>query len=241
MQNLERLQKVMASCGVASRRKSEEIILAGRVKVNGEVITELGTKVSPADEITVDGQAITRESFVYYALNKPTGYITTVSDEHNRRTVMDLISPKHKKNRIYPVGRLDYDTSGLLLLTNDGTLAYNLTRSNKEVPKSYVARVEGIIKQGAVNQLMKGIMIEGVLTKPATVEVGDTDKVNNSCSIKLTITEGRNRQVRHMLEYVGHPVKKLKRIQFADIKIDGLTEGSYRELTIHEVKTLYKY
>lgn len=241
MQNLERLQKVMASCGVASRRKSEEIIKAGRVKVNGSVVTELGTKVSPSDEITVDGNSISRESFVYYALNKPTGYITTVSDEHDRRTIMDLISPKHKENRIYPIGRLDYDTSGLLILTNDGTLAYNLTRSSKEVPKSYVARVEGIIQQGAVNLLMKGVMIEGILTKPATIEVSDTDKVHNSCNITLTITEGRNRQVRHMLESVGHPVKKLKRVKFADISLEGLIEGSYRELTIHEVRTLYKY
>ena len=137
--NKERLQKVLASAGVASRRKCEEIIQEGRVKVNGEVVTVLGTKVSKKDMITVDGKLIQKEELVYYVLNKPTGYLTTVSDPKNRRTVMDLIEPEDKKKRIFPIGRLDYDTSGVLLFTNDGNLSYRLTRSNKEIEKTYHA------------------------------------------------------------------------------------------------------
>ena len=148
--NKERLQKVMAACGVASRRKCEEIIKEGRVKVNDIVVTELGTKVSKNDKIVVDNVELSRQQHVYYALNKPTGYITAVSDKLGRRTVMDLIDPETKKTRIFPVGRLDYDTSGLLLLTNDGELSYRLTRSEKEVEKVYQVRVDGIINQTAV-------------------------------------------------------------------------------------------
>lgn len=237
--NRERLQKVMASCGVASRRKCEEYITAGRVKVNGNIITELGTKVSPKDLIEVDGVELNRQQLVYYVLNKPTGYLTAVSDNLGRRTVMDLIDPETKKTRIFPVGRLDYDTSGLLLLTNDGKLSYNLTRSEKEVEKVYQARVDGIITQTAVTSLIKGIVIDGIKTKPARVEVISFDKKNNSTLIHIGITEGRNRQVRKMCESVGFEVKKLKRLSFAGITLDGLSVGEYRELKPHEIKKLY--
>ena len=215
--NRERLQKVMAQAGVASRRKCEEIITSGRVKVNGIVVTELGTKVSVKDVVTVDDKALDKESLVYYVLNKPTGYLTAVSDKLGRRTVMDLISQEDKKERIFPVGRLDYDTSGVLLLTNDGTLSYRLTKSSKEVEKTYHARLDGIIDQTAVTKLIKGVMIDGVMTKRAKIEVLDIDKKNNSCLISLTITEGRNRQVRKMCDAVGFKVKKLKRLPLVEL------------------------
>ncbi len=237
--NKERLQKVMAQAGVASRRKCEEIITAGRVKVNGIVVTELGTKVGPKDIVTVDNKALDKESLVYYVLNKPTGYLTAVSDKLGRRTVMDLIAVEDKKERIFPVGRLDYDTSGVLLLTNDGTLSYKLTRSEKEVEKVYQARLDGIITQEAVERLLKGVMIDNVMTKRSHVEVVSFDRKNKSTLIKLGITEGRNRQVRKMCEAVGFPVKKLKRISFGGVTLDGLGVGEYRKLKPHEIKKLY--
>ena len=237
--NRERLQKVMASCGVASRRKCEEYILAGRVSVNGEICCELGTKVGKKDLIMVDGKEISRQLLVYYVLNKPTGYLTAVSDKLGRRIVMDLIDPETKKTRIFPVGRLDYDTSGVLLLTNDGELAYRLTRSEKEVEKEYQVRVNGIIDQAAVTKLIKGVEIDGVKTKRAQIEIISFDRKNNSSLIKLTITEGRNRQVRRMCEAVGYEVKKLKRVSFGGVDLEGLGVGEYRMLKPHEIKKLY--
>lgn len=237
--NRERLQKVMAACGVASRRKCEEIITQGRVKVNGKVVTELGTTVGKNDQIVVDGKELIKEQLVYYVLYKPTGYLTTVSDDLGRRTVMDLIDPETKKTRIFPIGRLDYDTSGVLLLTNDGDLSYRLTRSAKEIEKTYQVRINGIINQDAVTKLMKGVMIDGVMTKRAKVEVISFDKPNNSSLIMLTITEGRNRQVRKMCEAIGYDVKKLKRVSFGGVTLEGLSVGEYRMLKPHEIKKLY--
>ena len=238
--NKERLQKVMAASGVASRRKCEEIISLGLVKVNGKVVTELGTKVSKKDLVEVDGKPLQKESLVYYVLYKPTGYLTAVSDKLGRRIVMDLIAPELLKQvRLFPIGRLDYDTSGVLLLTNDGTLSYRLTRSAKEIEKVYQVRIDGLIDQKAVNQLMKGILLDGVLTKRAKVEVLSLDKKNNSSLLLLTITEGRNRQVRRMCEAIGYPVKKLKRVSFGGVTLDGLSVGAYRMLKPHEVKVLY--
>ena len=237
--NRERLQKVMAARGVASRRKCEEIITQGRVKVNGVVVTQLGTQVGKNDLIQVDGKEIIKEPLVYYVLYKPTGYLTTVSDDLGRRTVMDLIDPETKKTRIFPIGRLDYDTSGVLLLTNDGDLSYRLTRSAKEIEKTYQVRVNGIINQDAVTKLMKGVMIDGIMTKRAKVEVISFDKPNNSSLIMLTITEGRNRQVRKMCEAIGYDVKKLKRVSFGGVTLDGLSVGEYRMLKPHEIKKLY--
>ena len=237
--NRERLQKVMAACGVASRRKCEEIITHGRVKVNGKVVTELGTTVGKNDQILVEGKELIKEQLVYYVLYKPTGYLTTVSDDLGRRTVMDLIDPETKKTRIFPIGRLDYDTSGVLLLTNDGDLSYRLTRSAKEIEKTYQVRVNGIINQDAVTKLMKGVMIDGVMTKRAKVEVVSFDKANNSSLIMLTITEGRNRQVRKMCEAIGYDVKKLKRVSFGGVTLEGLSVGEYRMLKPHEIKKLY--
>lgn len=237
--NKERLQKVMASCGVASRRKCEEYITSGRVRVNGLVVTELGTKVGKKDAIEVDGKELNKQQLVYYVLYKPTGYLTAVSDKLGRRTVMDLIDSETKKTRIFPIGRLDYDTSGVLLLTNDGDLSYRLTRSAKEIEKVYQVRVNGLIHQDALTKLIRGVMIDGKMTKRAKVEVLDLDKPNNSSLLLLTITEGRNRQVRKMCEAVGHEVKKLKRVSFGGVSLDGLGVGEYRELKPHEIKVLY--
>ena len=237
--NKERLQKVMAACGVASRRKCEEIILAGRVKVNGTVITELGTKVSKKDIIEVDGKILFKQELVYYVMNKPTGYLTTVKDDLGRRTVMDLLDPETKKTRVFPIGRLDYDTSGVLLFTNDGELSYRLTKSQKEVEKEYQVRVDGILTQEAVTSLIKGVLIDGIMTKRAKIEIMELDKKNNSSLFKITITEGRNRQVRKMCETVGFEVKKLKRVSFGGVTLDGLSVGEYRPLKPHEIKKLY--
>ncbi len=238
--NKERLQKMMASCGVASRRKCEEIIASGRVKVNGVVVKELGTQVSKKDRIEVDGKLLQKEELVYFVLYKPTGYLTAVSDKLGRRLVMDLL-PKEitRKYRVFPVGRLDYDTSGVLLITNDGDLSYRLTRSAKEIEKVYQVRVDGILQQEAVNQLIKGILLDGKMTKRAKVDVISLDKKNNSSLINLTITEGRNRQVRRMCEAIGYQVKKLKRISFGGVTLDGLATGEVRALKPHEIKVLY--
>lgn len=240
MDYTERLQKVMAECGVASRRKCEQIILDGRVYVNGNKITELGYKVGPNDEIVVDGRLLEKEEKVYYAMYKPVGYVTTVSDEHNRSTVLDLILKQDlQKTRVYPVGRLDYDTSGLLLLTNDGELSNRLLKSDNNVKKTYIARIKGLFNEAAMAKLVRGVEVDGTITKRAKVELISVDKKNNSSLVKLTITEGRNRQVRKMFEAVGYEVKHLKRDEFAGINLKGLTEGMYRSLTIHEVKVLY--
>lgn len=237
--NKERLQKVMASSGIASRRKCEEIILQGRVKVNGIVVKELGTRVGKKDIIEVDNKNISKQALVYYVLYKPTGYLTAVSDNLGRRTVMDLIDPETKKTRIFPVGRLDYDTSGVLLLTNDGDFSYRLTRSQKEIEKVYQVRVNGIINQAAVTRLITGVLIDGKMTKHAKVDIIEFDRKNESTLLEITITEGRNRQVRKMCEAVGYDVKKLKRISFGGVTLDGLGVGEYRQLKPHEVKVLY--
>ena len=230
----------MAECGVASRRKCEELILEGKVKINGEKVTELGTKVFKKDVVEVMGKILEKEEKVYYALYKPVGYLTAVSDDRERKTIMDLILPQDlKKQRIYHVGRLDYDTSGLLLLTNDGELANKLLKSDNFVSKTYVARVKGIFNIPALEKLTRGVVIDGIKTKRAKVELISTDKKNNSSLVRVSITEGRNRQVRKMFEAVGFEVKHLKREEFAGITLEGLVEGSYRPLTIHEIKVLY--
>lgn len=237
--NLERLQKVMASSGVASRRKCEELILAGKVKVNGVVANVLGTKVGKKDRIEVEGKVLVKEDLVYYVLYKPTGYVTTVNDEHNRRIVFDLLNKNDKQKRLFPIGRLDYDTSGVLLLTNDGDLSYKLTNSKKEIEKQYLVRVDGILTLPDVKKLTLGVIIDGKKTKRAKVSIESVDRKNNSCLVSITITEGRNHQVRNMFEAIGYPVKKLKRISFGGINLEGLSVGEYRPLKIHEIKTLH--
>lgn len=234
-----RLQAFMANCGVASRRKSEEIILSGRVKVNGEIVNTLGTKVTNKDVVTVDGRIIQKEEHVYYVLNKPRGYVTTLEDEFDRRKVIDLFAKEDLAYRIFPVGRLDYDTQGVLLFTNDGELANKLTSPHSNIEKEYLARVEGKADKVAVSKLVRGVVINGYKTKPAEVEVIEYKKDTNTSLLRIIITEGKNHQVKNMCEAVGLPVKKLTRLRFATISTEGIAKGEYRKLKIHEVKQLY--
>ncbi|MBL0387637.1 rRNA pseudouridine synthase [Tumebacillus sp. ITR2] len=231
----ERLQKVLAQAGVASRRKCEEIILAGDVTVNGQVVTELGTKVNPLeDHIEVNGQSISSEKKVYILLNKPRGVVTTASDPQGRQTVIELIDVPE---RIYPVGRLDLDTAGLLILTNDGALANGLMHPSREINKVYKAWVKGNVKPDAIKALTNGIELEDGMTAPAKVRLLEKGELESH--IELTIHEGRNRQVRRMCEAVGHPVKSLMRTQLAFLKIGRMRYGEYRELTPMEIERLY--
>ncbi|WP_069997614.1 pseudouridine synthase [Cellulosilyticum sp. I15G10I2] len=232
-----RLQKYLASCGVASRRKCEEYILQGRVQVNGVVITELGTKVNEDDCIMWDDKVIKDEqSYQYYALNKPIGYVTTVKDEKDRATVLDFF--QEIGTRIYPIGRLDYNTSGLLLLTNDGDLTYGLTHPKYHVNKTYHVKVKGKVEGWAIEKLRKGVIIDGKITAPAMVEIIEGNQ--SMTYLSMTIHEGRNRQIRKMCEAVGHSVLKLMRVSIGEITLDDLLIGQYRKLTEDEVNYLKK-
>ncbi|MCX7923293.1 MAG: rRNA pseudouridine synthase [Clostridia bacterium] len=230
-----RLQKFLAEAGVASRRKAEELISSGRVSVNGLVVTGMGLKVSPKDRIEVDGKVITQEeNKVYIMLNKPVGYVTTVKDQFSRPTVIDLA--KDIKERVYPVGRLDYDTSGLILLTNDGEFAYRFTHPKHEVEKCYIAEVKGTPSQLDIENFETGLEIEDFTTAPAKLKV--LNKERYSSQVEIIIHEGRNRQVRKMCEAIGHPVLKLKRIAIGKLKLDTLPEGKWRKLTYKELKLI---
>ena len=235
---MERLQKYLSSCGIASRRKSEELILAGKVKVNGKVVTELGIKVSEKDEVEVENMEVYRKEKEYYLLYKPEKTICSVSDEKGRTTVVDLIETDEK---IFPVGRLDYDTTGLLLLTNDGELTNKLTHPKGSVEKTYIAKVSGIVTGKEIHELEEGIELEGVKTKKARAKLKKIDKKNNKTYVELTITEGRNHQVKNMFAALGHKVLKLKRISYAFFDLKGMKIGEYRRLTSKEVKQLYNY
>ena len=235
---MERLQKYLSSCGIASRRKSEELILAGKVKVNGKVVTELGTKVFEKDEVEVENMEVYRKEKEYYLLYKPEKTICSVSDEKGRTTVVDLIETDEK---IFPVGRLDYDTTGLLLLTNDGELTNKLTHPKGFVEKTYIAKVSGIVTGKEIHELEEGIELEGVKTKKARAKLKKIDKKNNKTYVELTITEGRNHQVKNMFAALGHKVLKLKRISYAFFDLKGMKIGEYRRLTSKEVKQLYNY
>ena len=234
-----RLQAFMANCGVASRRKCEEIITSGRVKVNGVVVDKLGSKVTDKDVVTVDGKVIQKEEHVYYVLNKPRGYVTTLDDEFGRKKVIDLFAPEDLAYRIFPIGRLDYDTQGVLLFTNDGELANKLTSPHSNVEKEYLVRVEGHADKNALGRLVRGVVIDGYKTKPAEAEVIEYKKDTNTSLLRIVITEGKYHQVKNMCEAVGLPVKRLTRLRFATISTEGIAKGEYRRLKIHEVKQLY--
>lgn len=234
---MERLQKFIANSGYTSRRKAEELIANGKVKVNGEVIHELGTKVNGNELIEVEGNVINQsDQKVYYLLNKPRGVITSTSDDKGRKTVVDLI---HTNIRIYPVGRLDYDTTGLLIITNDGELANLLMHPKSKVDKVYVAKIKGFIPKEKQIKLEKGVYIDGRKTSRSKVRVKKYDKKSNTSIVELTIHEGRNHQVKKMFEALGYTVVKLKREQYAFLTLDGLKSGEHRELLIKEVKKLY--
>lgn len=231
----ERLQKYMASCGVASRRKCEEFILEGRVKVNGVIINELGTKVIVGEDvIEFDGVKIDKEAKkVYYMLNKPTGIITSASDERGRRTVVDIVK---SKERIFPIGRLDYNTSGLLLLTNDGEIFNKIMHPSVVLFKTYIADVKGYVTDEDIEQLKNGIDIGGYITAKAKVFIQKRDE--NKSTIRISISEGKNRQIRKMCSKINHDVIKLKRISIGDIKLGDLRIGEYRKLNDKELKFL---
>jgi 23S rRNA pseudouridine2605 synthase len=233
---MERLQKVIAQAGIASRRKAEELISGGKVKVNGKTVTELGTKVSSADKVEVNEIPIEREIPVYFLLYKPRGVISSVQDEKGRKVVTDYFP--HSKERIYPVGRLDYDTSGLLVMTNDGEFANILMHPRGEVEKVYVAKTKGIPSKENLKKLEKGIMLEDGKTAPARVKMLSIDKKKQTAIIEIVIHEGRNRQVRRMFEAIGNEVLKLKRERYGFLTLSGLMPGDARELTPHEVKQL---
>ncbi len=236
---MERLQKVLANANVASRRKSEILIKEGRVTVNGKIVTELGIKVSRKDVIKVDGKAIEQTKKVYYLLNKPTGYLSTVSDDKGRKTVIDLLKEEDSDKRVYPVGRLDYDSAGLLLLTNDGDLTYRLTHPKYEVEKEYLVRVKGIVIRKKIVELRKGLKIDGEWMRPKFVRLRELDKENQSTLITVILTEGKNREIRRLFDALGYQVKKLTRIRYDFLTLDGVERGSYRPLKIHEIKRLY--
>lgn len=238
----ERLQKILSAAGVASRRLSEELITQGRVSVNGKTVTELGTRADPGvDEIKVDGRRIKNDQRRrYILLNKPRGYITTRSDPEGRPTVMDLM--KGVREYVYPVGRLDYDSEGLLILTNDGELAARLTHPRHEVEKVYEARVKGVPDERTLDRLARGVTIEGRRTAPAKVRASEpfVRGSGEQTVIELSIHEGRQRQVRKMFDAVGHPVVRLKRVRIGPITDPEIPPGHWRELTPQEVQKLQR-
>ncbi len=233
---MERLQKVIANSGYCSRRKAEDEILKGNVQVNGKIIKEMGYKVSANDIIIVNGIKLEKSDNVYILLNKPRGVITSVCDDKNRKTVVDLIETD---KRVYPVGRLDYDTTGALLLTNDGELTNLLTHPKNHIPKVYIAKVEGIITGREIHELENGIIIDNKKTIPARVKLRKIDKKKNVSLVEMTIYEGRNHQVKKMFLKVGFPVLKLKREKIAFLNVKSLKSGEYRYLNPKEVKQLY--
>ena len=234
----ERLQKIIARAGIASRRAAEEMILNGRVTVDDQTITELGGKYdSSQQKICVDGKPLTlAEKKVYYLLNKPKGYLSTAKDERGRRTVLDLLP--EVKERVYPLGRLDNNTEGLLLISNDGDLMNGLLHPRYKVNKTYVARVAGVPSEKLLDKLRQGIKLEDGMTAPAVVKMLETS--DNEAKVEITIHEGRNRQVRRMFAAIGCDVRALKRVKFAGLTLKGVKRGHYRPLTDEEITELYK-
>lgn len=236
---MERLQKVIANSGYCSRRKAEELIKCGKVFVNGEKITELGTKVSGNDAIIINGEAIKlEEDKVYYLLNKPRGVISSVSDDKDRKTVVDLIDTN---KRIYPVGRLDYDTTGLLILTNDGELANTLMHPSNNIEKKYVAKLNKFFEISDLKKLEKGIDVDCVKCVPTRVKIKTNNKVKDFSIVEISIVEGRNHIIKRVFMELGYLVDKLSRVEYAFLNLNGLQSGEYRELSTKEVKKLYEY
>ena len=230
----ERLQKYLAKCGIASRRKCEEIILEGKVRVNGNTVTELGTKINPeVDTVEVDGKVISSERKVYILLNKPVGYVTTMSDEKERPTVMELLDGV--KEKVVPVGRLDMFTSGLLLLSNDGDFVYKVTHPKHETTKTYIVKTRGVPRESDLEKLRVGVKIDDYITSPADVNLLLKDNTNNISRIWIRIHEGRNRQVRKMCEAIGLSVIALKREGVGNLTCEGVERGKWRYLTDEEV------
>lgn len=232
-----RINKYIAHAGVASRRKAEELIKNGHVTINGEVVDNLATQVKASDRVEIDGSPIYNEEKVYYLLNKPRGVISSVSDEKGRKTVVDLLP--EVRERIYPVGRLDWDTSGLLILTNDGDFTDKMIHPRNEIDKIYLARVKGIATKENLRPLTRGVMVDGKKTKPAHYHIVKVDKEKNRSVVELTIHEGRNHQVKKMFEEVGFIVDKLSRIRFGTLDLAGLRPGEFRKLSKKEISQLH--
>ena len=225
---MERLQKVIANLGYCSRRHAEELITQNKVKVNGVIVNKLGSQVKKGDTIEVEGNILDN--------NKPREVISAASDDKGRKTVVDLIETD---TRIYPIGRLDYDTTGLLLLTNDGKLANLLMHPSSNINKVYIAKIKGVLTPSDISKLIHGVVIDGRKTSRAKVKVKKVDKLNNKSIVEITIHEGRNHQIRKMFEVLGYDVIKLKREKYAFLTLDKVKEGGYRKLTFKEVTTLY--
>lgn len=238
---MERLQKIISQAGIASRRQAEVLIQEGKVTVNGKVVTELGMKANPfSDKIKVNGKPLqTTVKQVYFLLNKPKGYLSTVRDDRERKTVMELFPDV--KERIFPVGRLDRNTEGLLLMTNDGELMNTLLHPKFEIHKTYMAKVSGCPTEEKLDRLRAGVVLEDGLTAPAKVYVLEQDGMRDLTTIEITIHEGRNRQIRRMFTAIGHDVKALKRTEFAGLTLSGIKRGQYRELTANELKHLRSF
>ncbi len=235
--NLERLQKVIAQSGIASRRKAEQLILEGKVKVNGKVITTLGTKVSKEDRIEVNGIPVEKEQPVYYVMYKPRGVISSVKDDRNRKTVIDLFG-EEVTERIFPIGRLDYDTSGLLLLTNDGEFANLIMHPKYKIDKVYIAKVKGIPTKQDLSLLKKGVRSGKDHLKTVHVKLKGINRKSNTAILEITLHEGKNRHIRRMMDELGFPVLKLKRERYGFLDLKGLNPGEYRPLNPKEVKQL---
>ena len=234
-----RLQKYLANAGVASRRKAEELILAGKVKVNGIVVTELGVKVDPnKDKVEYDCKVVSQSNEnVYILLNKPIGYVTTVKDQFNRDSVLDLVKVNQ---RVVPVGRLDMYTSGALILTNDGDFVYKVTHPKHEIEKTYTVTLKGIVQKDLVEQLRKGVKIEDYITRPAKVKILKIDKDKNQSRLEITIHEGKNRQIRKMCMSIGYKVLALHRSKIAGIEVKDLPLGQWRYLRKEELQIIKK-
>ena len=233
---MERVQKVIANNGYCSRRKAEELIKQGKVKVNNEVIHELGTLVNEDDLIEVEGYVIKKEEKVYILLNKPRGVVTTTKDEKNRKTVVDLLNIPV---RVYPVGRLDYDTTGVLLLTNDGVLTNAMLHPSNNIEKIYIAKIKGNLSIGHKKTLENGVVIDGKKTAKSKVKILKQDRKTNTSVVEIMIHEGRNHQIKNMFSSLGYEVIKLRRESVAFLTCDGIKPGEYRYLSIKEVKMLY--
>ena len=234
---MDRLQKIIAASGLTSRRKAEEWILQGRVKVDGQVVTELGVKPRKGALIEVDGKAIAREDKVYYVMNKPKKVLCTLNDEHDRRTVVDLMTDVPQ--RVFPVGRLDYDTTGVLIMTNDGEFANEIIHPRYHIAKVYEVTINGILKTEEIKQLEQGVVLDdGIKTLPAKLWVTNKDFAHEQTMFEFTIQEGRNRQIKRMLEVFGYEVRRLHRRSLGPITVRGLNPGEYRLMKPFEVKQL---
>ncbi|QHS24483.1 rRNA pseudouridine synthase [Virgibacillus sp. MSP4-1] len=236
---MERLQKAIAKSGYTSRRKAEALITEGKVKVNGKTVTELGTKVKPDDTIEVNHIPLEKEEPIYLLLYKPRGVISSVKDDRNRKVVTDLLP--EIQERIFPIGRLDYDTSGILLLTNDGDFAQQLMHPRYQLDKVYIAKVEGIPAPEDLKPLKSGINDKGENLKAIKHRILSVDHKKNRAILEITLHEGKNRQIRRMMESLGYPVLKLKRERYGFLNLHGMNPGDYRELTPHEIKQLKTY